>query len=217
MRLWLVLLCLPTALSAQVVRGVVRDSATGDPAAGVLVALIQGGSGERRIVLTDEAGRFTVAAPGAGTYSLETKRIGVRPMLSPGFMLATGEAREISVTVAPVVAVLDAVRVSGRSYRGQRVSEGAETATLWEEVRAALMATRLTREARSFPTTITSVKRTLDPTSFQVRSEERKERSDVPPGRYRLTLESETGEVAETDVLGEAGALVLREMTLRRR
>jgi hypothetical protein len=175
----LLLLWLPTGLSAQLVRGFVRDSASGEPVVGVLVALVQRPSGDRRVVLTDDEGRFTVAAPGAGSYALETKRIGVRPVLSPVFTLAAGEARELSPTVAPVVAVLEAVRVTGRSYCGERVSEGAETATLWEEVRAALTATRLTREGSRFPVTITSFKRTLDPASFEVRAEERTERSGM--------------------------------------
>jgi hypothetical protein len=177
MRVVVVALLLPIALPAQVVRGVVRDSASGQPAAGVLVALVQRASGERRTVLTDEEGRFAVAASGAGSYALETKRIGVRPTLWPEFTLGVGEARDVSLTVAPVVAVLDAVRVTGRSYCGQRVAEGAETATLWEEVRAALTATRLTREGRSFPVTIVRFKRTLDPATFEVRAEERREES----------------------------------------
>jgi carboxypeptidase family protein len=175
----LLLLGLPATVPAQVVRGIVRDSASGDPAGGVLVALVERASGERRTVLTDEDGHFTIAAPGAGRYSLETKRIGVRPVLSPELTLGAGEARELSLTVATVVAVLGAVRVTGRSYCGARVNEGAETATLWEEVRAALTATRLTREARTFAVTITSFKRTLDPANFEVRAEERSERSGV--------------------------------------
>jgi Carboxypeptidase regulatory-like domain len=179
MRVSLLVLCLPAVLPAQVVRGVVRDSASREPAAGVLVALVQRASGERRTVLTDEQGRFTIAAPGAGSYALETKRIGVRPALSPEFSLGAGEAREVSLAVAPVVAVLDAVRVTGRSYCGARVSEGAETATLWEEVRAALTATRLTRDGPGFPVTVVSFRRTLDPRSFEVRTEERSERSGV--------------------------------------
>ena len=179
MRFSLLLLCLPTALSAQLVRGVVRDSASGDPASGILVALVRQGSGERRTVLTDTEGRFTVSAPGPGSYALETKRIGVRPVLSPAFALGAGEARELTVSVAPVIPVLDAVRVTGRSYCGVRVADGAETATLWEEVRAALIATRLTREGRAVPVTIASFKRTLDPASFEIRAEERTERSGV--------------------------------------
>jgi hypothetical protein len=114
-----------------------------------------------------------------------------------------------------VVTVLEAVRITGRSYCGARVAESAETATLWEEVRAALTATRLSREGHGFPVTITSFKRTLDPTTFDVRTEERRYLiCDVPSGRYRLTLEGETGDVAETDVVVEAGRLVMREMTL---
>jgi hypothetical protein len=172
----LLLLCLPNWLSGQVVRGTVRDSASGEPVAGVLVALVQRPSTARRTVLTDEGGRFTVAAPGAGSYALEIKRIGVRRVLMPEFTLREGEAREMSATVAPVVARLGVVRVTGRSYCGERVREGAETATLWEEVRAALTATGITREAGSSPITITSFRRTLDPASFEVRTEERSER-----------------------------------------
>jgi hypothetical protein len=39
---------------------------------------------------------------------------------------------------------------------------------------------------------------------------------DVPPGRYRLTLEREAGEQATTEVVVVAGELVMREVTLRR-
>jgi hypothetical protein len=175
----LLLLFLPITLSAQVVRGVVRDSASGAPASGVLVTLVQSTSGARRTVLTDETGRFTIGAPGSGTYTLEVKRIGVRPDMSPAFTLTDGEAREIAATVAPLVARLDAVRVTGRSYCGERVLEGAETATLWEEVRAALLAARITRDDRRAHVTITNFTRTLDPKSFEVQSEERSERSGV--------------------------------------
>lgn len=180
MRLSLLLLCcLPPALSAQVVRGIVRDSASGEPASGVLVALVHRPSGDRRTVLSDQAGRFMIGAPRAGTYVLEVKRIGVRPDVTPAFTLAAGEAREMVATVAPLVARLDAVHITGRSYCGQRVREGAETATLWEEVRAALLAARITREDRASPVTITNFTRTLDPKSFEVRSEERSELSGV--------------------------------------
>jgi hypothetical protein len=175
-RLAVAFLFLPTALSAQVVRGIVRDSLSGEPASGVLVALVQRASDVRRTVLTDAGGRFTLAAPGAGSYTLEIKRIGVRPVLTPDFTLGEGEAREISATVAPVVARLEAVRVTGRSYCGARVREAVETATLWEEVRAALTATRISREVHSAPVTLTSFRRTLDPTTFEVRAEERSER-----------------------------------------
>jgi hypothetical protein len=185
---WLLLMLVlgvPTVLPGQVVRGIVRDSASGEPVSGALVTLVRRPSGERRTVLTDEGGRFTIGAPGAGTYVLETKRIGVRPLLTPTFTLAEGEARELATAVAPVVARLDAVRVTGRSYCGERVAEGAETATLWDEVRAALTATRITRERASVPVTITNFTRTLDPTSYTVRHEERSERHGVTANPFQ--------------------------------
>src|SRR3712207_7026349 len=57
---------------------------------------------------------FSVAAAGAGSFTLETKRIGVRPALSPRFSLGAGETRDVDVTVAAVVPRLAAVRVRGR-------------------------------------------------------------------------------------------------------
>jgi hypothetical protein len=144
------LLGLPVALRAQVVRGVVRDSTSGAPAGGVLVTLIDAASGERRTVLTDETGRFSVAAAGAGTFAVETKRIGVRPAVSSRFALAAGETREIDLTVAAVIPRLAAMRVRGRSYCAERLREGEETATLWEEARAALTATLITRQERRY-------------------------------------------------------------------
>jgi hypothetical protein len=172
-------LSLPAALPAQVVRGVVRDSASGAPAAGVLVALIDARSGGRRTVLTDEAGRFTVAAPDGGTFTLETKRIGVRPALTPPFSLAAGETREFTVGVAAVVPRLSAVRVTGKSYCAHRLAEGGETATLWQEVRAALTATLITREQRRFPVRISRFRRRFDPKRLQVLGEERSELSGL--------------------------------------
>jgi hypothetical protein len=175
----LLLLAAPSTLLGQVVRGVVRDSANGEPVSGVLVALVQRPSGERRTVLSDEGGRFTIAAPGAGRYVLETKRIGVQPRLSAEFSLSDGESRELATAVAPLVARLDAVRVTGRSYCGERVAEAAETATLWDEVRAALTAARITRQTARVNVTVTNFKRTLDPRSYVVRHEERSERHGV--------------------------------------
>ncbi|MFN2564057.1 MAG: carboxypeptidase-like regulatory domain-containing protein [Gemmatimonadaceae bacterium] len=167
------------AAHGQVVRGVVRDSASGAPAAGVLVALIDAASGARRTALTDEAGQFTVAAAGAGTFALETKRIGVRPALTPRFSLGAGETREFGLSVAAVVPRLAAVRVTGKSYCAERLKEGAETAALWEEIRAALTATLITRERRTFPVTISRFRRTFEPTRLQVRHEERSEQSGL--------------------------------------
>jgi hypothetical protein len=40
---------------------------------------------------------------------------------------------------------------------------------------------------------------------------------DVPPGLYRLVLESEAGDTAEADLAASAGEIVARDLSLRRR
>jgi hypothetical protein len=174
-----ILLALPATLAAQVVRGVVRDSVSGAPAAGVLVALVDAGSGARRTVLTDATGHFSVAAGGAGRFTLETKRIGVRPVLMPTFALAAGETRELDVSVAAVVPRLAAVRVTGRSYCADRLREGGETASLWEEARAALTAALITRERSLFPVTVARFRRTYHPKRLEIQNEDRTEQSGL--------------------------------------
>ena len=179
MRLALAMLLLPASLSAQLVRGVVRDSASGGPAVGVLVALVDAAAGQRRTVLTDESGEFTIAAAGAGNFTLEAKRIGVRPAMTPTFALAAGETRELEIAVSSVVPRLAGMRITGKSYCAGRVTEGAETATLWEEIRAALTATLVTRELRLFPLTISQFRRSYDPKGLRILTEERSEQSGL--------------------------------------
>jgi hypothetical protein len=175
----LLLLAVTTTLTAQVAKGVVQDSVSGAPASGVLVALVDAVTAERRTVLTDPTGQFSVAAAGAGRFTLEIKRIGVRPVVTPPFALAAGETREFTVRVAAVVPRLAAVRVTGRSYCANQLREGGETATLWEEARAALTAALITREQQLFPVTITRFRRTYDPKRLEIQSEDRAEQSGL--------------------------------------
>ena len=57
------------------------------------------------------------------------------------------------------------------------MTEAAETATLWEEVRAALTATLITRKRSAFPITISRFRRTYEPGRLRIRSEERTEQT----------------------------------------
>lgn len=164
------LLATAPALGAQVVRGTVVDSAGGTPVPGAVVRLVpaEGGAAVDEsappgsVALTDERGRFVLRAPVAGRWVVEAKRIGVRPARSAPLDLAAGESREVALGVAPVTTRLTAVRVLGDAQCAERVASADETATLWEEVRAALTATRLTRES-GVPTTLTKYRRRLNP------------------------------------------------------
>jgi hypothetical protein len=158
---------------------------SGTPAGGVLVTLIDAASGERRTVLTDETGRFSVAAASAGAFTVETKRIGVRPSVSSRFALSAGETHEIDVTVAAVIPRLAAMRVRGKSYCSERLREGEETATLWEEARAALTATLITRQQHGYLMTVSRFRRTYHPRRLEVQSEERAEVSGMASDPFR--------------------------------
>lgn len=145
-----VALAVSTAARAQTVRGTVTDTGSALPVAGAIVRLLalerESTGVEAPPVLSDERGRFLVRVPYAGRWIVEVKRIGVRPVRTAPMALVAGEDRELRLMVAPIQPRLSAVRVLGESRCAERVASARETATLWEEVRAALTATRITSE-----------------------------------------------------------------------
>ncbi|MEP6691610.1 MAG: carboxypeptidase regulatory-like domain-containing protein [Gemmatimonadaceae bacterium] len=147
--------------SAQVVRGTVRDQASRTPVSGALIALV-GGPGEPRTVLSNEFGHFAVRAPSPGEYALDVKRIGVKRSLSAPFVLGDGETREMELLVAPLAAVIGAIEVRAQQ-RCATAPGGESAASIWEDTRAALLATRLTMGERHFEFTIDLYTRDVDP------------------------------------------------------
>jgi hypothetical protein len=89
------------------------------------------------------------------------------------------------VTVAAVIPRLATLRVRGKSYCAERLKEGGETASLWEEVRAALTATLITRQRRTFPMTISRFRRTYEPRRLRVQSEDRAELSGMGANPFK--------------------------------
>lgn len=179
-------------LGAQVVRGVVRDSATGVPLPGVIVALdeavaqLDTEASLRRAslvlaVLTDERGEFAVRAGFAGRFVLSAKRVGMRRFVSPSFTLASGEQRRMDVTLSGIdfAATLPRVTTLTDAPCSVRPEEGERVAAVWEEARAALTASRLALRDRLFRATITRYVRDLRPVSFRVIREDRGVRHGV--------------------------------------
>ena len=163
---------------AQVVRGSVVDAEHSAPIAGAIVSLLSADGRTLRSVLSGDGGRFALRAPDTGSYHAEAKRIGFEPVVSPRFTLAAGEMRELRLRVS-AVRTLPPVHVSALTKCRSDQSDGAATAALWEDVRAALTATRLTQEDGSAQATIVRYTRTLDPRSLRVRAEQRHERKIV--------------------------------------
>ncbi len=179
-------------LGAQVVRGVVRDSATGAPMPGVIVALDEAvaqldtdGSLRRAslvlAVLTNERGEFAVRAGFAGRFVLSAKRVGSQRFVSRTFDLAIGEQRVLNFSLSEIdfTATLPQVTTLTDAPCSVRPEQRERVAAAWEEARAALTASRLALRDRLFRASITRYVRDLRPVSLRVIREERFTRHGV--------------------------------------
>ncbi|MGI9076234.1 MAG: carboxypeptidase-like regulatory domain-containing protein, partial [Gemmatimonadaceae bacterium] len=161
--------------TAQIVRGTVVDSVTGDPMSGVIVTLVASDGRVAAEGLTTDAGIFALRAPAPGSYSVDAKRIGAKRTSSPAVSLQQGETTDLRLTISPTAVSLPDVRVRSPSTCGLPATEGHNLADLWEDTRAALTATRVTLEQHHFTATVVRYTRQLDPGNLRVRNEERSE------------------------------------------
>ncbi|HJR42376.1 MAG TPA: carboxypeptidase-like regulatory domain-containing protein [Gemmatimonadaceae bacterium] len=176
---------LPPVADAQVVRGRVLEQTTATPVSGAVVTLLDGEARRVASTLSSDEGRFAVTAPASGEYTLEVKRIGVRRVMTPPFSLAPGATLERDVEVATIPAVQPEVRVSGRSLCGTKLEEGPALAELWEDLRAALTAARVTQQERLLRVKTSVYSRTLDARGEKVIAEQRDEREGVTESPFR--------------------------------
>jgi hypothetical protein len=149
----------PCVLSAQQLRGVVRDSASGT---GIPGAVVYAYGDARAVVgraLTDDLGRYRILLTGPAR-SARAMRIGFRPRevsLAP-----SGGDFTADIPLAIIPTLLERVQVvadpSGCPRRGDR----DELAGLLEQARAALLATVVAREAEPAMVTRLRYERILD-------------------------------------------------------
>jgi hypothetical protein len=135
-------LALPAAAAAQTVTGQVVDGADGAPLAHAVVTLVDTARLRRGGVLTDSAGRFTLAAPAPGTYTVRAERVGSASTSSEPLALAAGDTARVHLVMG-AAARLSAVRVTARERCRVRPAEGEAAARLWDEARKALVGTQL--------------------------------------------------------------------------
>lgn len=166
--LLLVLILISAPAAAQRVQGVLVDPG-GQPVARAFVSLRDAGGAAVSRALTGTDGRFTLNAPGAGTYRVRAERIGFASTTSAPLTLAAGEVRSMRLAAAGASVGLQGLVARGRSRCDVRPGEGAPTARLWEEARKALDATTWTAGALQF--SFTSYERDVDPESQRVRAE----------------------------------------------
>ncbi len=155
--------CFSLALSAQgqSVRGVVVDRSD-KPVAGVVVQLVDSTAVVVARALSTQDGEFRLAAPRPGTYRLHTLRIGYRPTTGEPFVALAGDEPVRRIVVAGVALALDTVRVSDRSSCRLNADTAAAIFSMWEQVRSALTAARLTSRSNAIDATVVSYQRVLD-------------------------------------------------------
>ncbi len=151
-----------TSVTAQVVRGTVRDSLTGAPVRDALVLLLGDDGRARARALSLDAGGYALVAPAPGRYSIRTKRIGYRAVQSHPFGVAQGEVRVHDILAPTIRVSLPSVTVHAQRHCVVRPGDGAPAFHLWEEVRTALYQTQLAQRGDLFQTTARRWTRELD-------------------------------------------------------
>jgi TonB-linked SusC/RagA family outer membrane protein len=110
---------LPAFANAQAqtgrVSGVVTDSATSLPIIGVTLTLNPAGvrSGTQLEARSDEAGRYAFPAVNAGTYTLELRRLGYRPLSRANVVVTAGATTTRDVAMAAAGLSLQAMVTTG--------------------------------------------------------------------------------------------------------
>ncbi len=91
------------------ITGTVTDSISGRPVGNVQVSVV----GTRRGAATDETGRYAINLVPAGTYSVETRRLGYRPAVATGVSVTDGATATVDFALAANALVLQSVVTTG--------------------------------------------------------------------------------------------------------
>jgi Carboxypeptidase regulatory-like domain len=146
-----------SSAAQQVVRGSVLDSATETPIAGAVVTLTGANGSSVGRTVTASSGEFSVAVSGAAVRA-RVLRIGFRPRdVDVASTVAANQL--IRVRMSRLPSLLDAMRVTGAELCPSSTERGGAF-TLWEQVRAGLLATIVARESNpAIATTLTYQRR----------------------------------------------------------
>ena len=149
-----------TRAAAQVVRGrVVLES--GLPVPGALVELRDSLRRTLAREATGDDGRFTLRAPGPGTYGLRVLRIGYAPLeLPPRLVGPAGDT--LTVRVHDAAMLLSMITVTATDRCRQHPDSGSAAATLWSEAEKAVDLTVLTMARHEYRFQTSGYLSTLD-------------------------------------------------------
>ncbi|MEP6732351.1 MAG: carboxypeptidase-like regulatory domain-containing protein [bacterium] len=155
-----------SSVSAQRVHGVVRDSITGAPVAGAVVLLSDSIGTLLARSIGDETGAFTMLRL-RGSASIRIVRIGYHPR----DVTLSADDSIVDIRLGAIPAFLDAMTASS-----ERVCPGEHGTTagfeLWQQARAALLASVVSRESHPPRIRLLSFERTRDPVLNRVSKDE---------------------------------------------
>lgn len=156
------LLLAPAVSHGQSIRGVVFDQING-PVAGVVVELLDRGTGVSARTLTNARGEFGLTAASPGTFRVRAMRIGFHPTVSTPVSLKPGSVFTHRLELNSVPLLLDSIR-GGLGNACLTLGEpAAETIeALWEQARTAIAAAQLTADEWRVDATSLAYDRTVD-------------------------------------------------------
>jgi hypothetical protein len=113
------------AASGPVIQGVLTAEESGIPLGTGAVTLFGAAGDELLTVFADDAGRYSLRAPGAGTYRVRAVRIGYHPQEKGPFTLQATDTLTVDFQLAPAPLLLDSILVSVRR-RGEALRAGEQ-------------------------------------------------------------------------------------------
>jgi hypothetical protein len=131
------LLCAAPA-AAQRITGEIADPAAGGPVVGAFIRLLDAEGRFLRGVLSDTAGRFTIALPAPGRYLLRAERIGYTSVDAGPFDVAPGETLPVRMESGMRAIMLEGLAVESEKRCTTRPERAAGAARVWDEARKAL-------------------------------------------------------------------------------
>lgn len=162
--LFLLLIC-ASPLRAQRVSGTVRDSATSAPLASAVVVVTGANDKTLARTVTDAVGHYTLALDAAPSH-LRVVRLGWRPLTLT--LPATPDlARPVDVAMVRLTTLLNSLSVIEQPSCPAS-SDGRAAMSLYEQARAALLASVTAREVMPAQATTLSYERTLNPLNDRV-------------------------------------------------
>ena len=164
--------------NAQVIDGVVVDSASLVPVTGAVVSLVDSGSRDLQRFVVDADGRFRFFIAAPGTYGLRAERLGMTTKAVGGLDLGLADTVVVRLGLRHLPIMLEGIEVSGERRCELQADGGDATHRVWEAARSALLALDASETASRYVYDLEKHVRELEPSSLKIQNETRtRERS----------------------------------------